>query len=130
MCKKDANPNEKSSYTKSEEKNKFCRVFEAAREQETSNRLSQVVFFQIINCPHPQPHHDSHPQPHSSTYFLILIMIARSYQTATGWSRKSNNVETLLQLQSPGRGVTTSIVIVKVSKHIFSQIEQLVQQRL
>ena len=57
-------------------------------------------------------------------------MIARSYQTATGWSKKSNNVETLLQLQSPGRGVTTSIVIVKVSKHIFSQIEQLVQQRL
>ena len=49
MCKKDANPNEKSSYTKSEEKNKFCRVFEAAREQETSNRLSQVVFFQITN---------------------------------------------------------------------------------
>ena len=48
MCKKDANPNEKSSNTKSEEeKNKFCRVFEAAREQETSNRLSQVVFVQI-----------------------------------------------------------------------------------
>ena len=130
MCKKDANPNEKSSNNKSEEKIKFCRVFEAAREQETSNRLSQVVFFQITNYPHPQPHHDSHPQPHSSTYFLILIMIARSYQTATGWSKKSNNVETLLQLQSPGRGVTTSIVIVKVSKHIFSQIEQLVQQRL
>ena len=47
MCKKDANPNEKSSNNKSEEKIKFCRVFEAAREQETSNRLSQVVFVQI-----------------------------------------------------------------------------------
>ena len=47
MCKKDANPNEKSSNNKSEEKIKFCRVFEAAREQETSNRLSQVIFFQI-----------------------------------------------------------------------------------
>lgn len=53
MCLKDTSL-KRSTLTIIQKKTiKFLRVFEAAREQETSNRLSQVVSFQITNHPHP-----------------------------------------------------------------------------